>query len=82
MIYNTLAKENAQHDPQIIAGHDPPDYLRGIAVKVQIDADNTAQKTAADGDKGRRNQQGNKRPNGFDHYSPAASFIYFVHSMH
>ena len=72
MIYNPLAKENAQHNPQIIAGHDPPDYLCGIAVKVHIYADKTAQKISADGDDGSCNQQGNKRFNGFDHYSTAA----------
>jgi hypothetical protein len=42
MKYNTLAKENAQHDPQIIAGHDPSDYLGGIAVQVHIYADKAA----------------------------------------
>jgi len=74
MIYNTLTKENAQHDPQIIAGHDRPDYLCGIAVEAHIYADKTAQKTSAAGDDGSSNQQGNKRFNGFDHYSPATSF--------
>ena len=69
MIDNPLAKENAQHDPQIITGHNPSDYLFGITVKVQIYAEKTAQKTAARGDDGSRNQQGNKRFNGFDHLS-------------
>jgi hypothetical protein len=69
MKYNTLAKENAQHDPQIITGHDPSDYLWRIAVQIHIYADKAAQQTSADGDDGRRNQQGNKRFNGFNHYS-------------
>jgi hypothetical protein len=80
--YNALAKENTQHEPQIIAGHDPPDYLSGIAVKFHIYADKTAQKTSADGDDGSRNQQGSKRFNCFDQYSPAASFTYFALLVH
>jgi hypothetical protein len=80
--HNALAKENTQHEPQIITGHDPADYLSGITVKVHIYADKTAQKTSADGDEGSRNQQGNKRFNGFDQYSPAASFTYFALLVH
>ena len=72
IIYNPLAKENAQHEPQIIAGHDPSDNLFRIAVKAHIYAQKTAQKTAAHGYDGGSNQQGDKRFNGFDHYSPEA----------
>ena len=43
-------------------------------MKVHIYAEETAQKSTAHGDDGSRNQQGNKRFNGFNHYSPAASF--------
>jgi hypothetical protein len=70
VVNNALAKKNAQHEPQIIAGHDPSDYLFGIAVKVHIDAEQTAQKTAAHRYDGGRNQQGSKRFNGFDHFFP------------
>ena len=59
-IYNALAKENPQHDPQVIAGHNPSDDLFGIAVEIHIYAEKAAQKTAAHGDDGSRDQQRHK----------------------